>query len=80
MKVKVTEGYTEEYGFERQTSLYIEIDGKRVFRIYELCDCPDDATFGRDLSDCNNIPELLRRAYEAGKAGDSFEIEYAQED
>ena len=80
MKVKVTEDYTEEYGFERQTSLSIEIDGKTVFGINELYECPEDATFGRDLSDCNRIPELLRKAYEAGKAGDNFEIEYVQED
>lgn len=80
MKVNVIEYYTEEYGFERQTSLSIEIDGETVFGINELCDCPEDATFGRDLSDCNNIPELLRRAYEAGKAGEFFEIEYIQED
>jgi hypothetical protein len=66
--------------FERQTSLCVKIDGKRVFGINELCECPEDATFERDLSDCNNIPELLKRAYEAGKAGDFFEIEYVQED
>lgn len=36
MKVKVIEDYTREYGFERQTSLSIEIDGKHVFGINEL--------------------------------------------
>lgn len=76
MKVQVIEYYTEEYRFNRQSSLVIKIDNKQVFGMNELCECPEDATFGRELSDCNNIPELLKRAYEAGKSGDSFVIEY----
>lgn len=80
MKVQVSEYYTEEYGFNRQTSLVIKIDNKQVFSVNELCECPEDATFGRELSDCNNIPELLRKAYEAGRTGDTFEVEYIEED
>lgn len=80
MKVQVQEYYDNRYDFERQSSLVIKIDDKRVFGINELCECPEDATFGRELSDCNNIPDLLRRAYEAGKNGDYFEIEYIKEE
>lgn len=80
MKVQVQECYDNSYDFERQSSLVIKIDDKRVFRMNELCECPEDATFGRDLSDCNNIPDLLRRAYEAGKNGELFEIEYINEE
>lgn len=80
MKVQVQEYWDKSYGFDTQTSLVIEIDGKSVFRMNELCESPEDATFGRDLSDCNNIPSLLRRAYEAGKNGDYFEIEYIKEE
>ena len=80
MKVVVTEDFSKEYGLENQLSLYIEIDGKRVFRIRELCDCPEDATFGRALSDCNSIPSLLQKAYNAGKAGEEFSIEYLTEE
>ena len=80
MKVQVQEYYDNSYDFERQSSLVIKIDGKRVFGISELCECPEDATFRRDLSDCNNIPSLLRRAYESGKNGEEFEIEYIKEE
>ena len=80
MKVEVIEGYTEEFSFERQTSLDIKIDGETEFSIYELSDCPEDATFSRDLSDCNGIPEMLRKAYYAGKAGEEFSVQYLTEE
>ena len=80
MKVQVQECYDNSYDFERQSSLVIKIDDKQVFEINELCESPEDATFGRDLSVCNNIPDLLRQAYEAGKNGDYFEIEYIKEE
>lgn len=80
MIVEVTEYYTKEFGFERQTSLDIDIDGKRAFSIYEFTDCPEDATFGRDLGYCNSIPELLRKAYKAGKAGEEFLVQYLKDE
>ena len=79
MKVQVKE-YYDNSGFRRQGSLVIRIDDKQVFEINDLSDSPEYSTFDRDLSDCNRIPELLRMAYEAGKNGDFFEIEYIKED
>lgn len=81
MKVVVKEGISaHEYTYGSQTSLDIEIDGKGVFSMYELCECPEDATFARDLADCNCIPSLLQKAYNAGKAGEEFSIEYLTEE
>ena len=80
MTIQVKEYYDNSGGFRRQGSLVIKIDDKQVFSINELCESPEDAIFTRDLSDCNRIPGLLRMAYEAGKNGDFFEIEYIEED
>lgn len=80
MKVEVIEENSKEFGYEYQNSLEIKIDGGSVFNMHNLCECPEDASFERDLSDCNYIPELLRRAWEAGKACEEFSIEYIQED
>jgi len=35
---------------------------------------PEDSTLRRDLSFVFNVPHLLRKAYEAGVAGEQFEI------
>jgi hypothetical protein len=80
MKVKVKEYYDNTSVLRPQVSLVIKIDDKQVFCVNELCDSPEDATFDRDLSDCNRIPELLRIAYVAGYNRDFFEIEYIEEE
>jgi len=40
----------------------------------------EDNTLGRNFSDVYSIPELLKRAYEAGKNGEPFEIISAEVD
>ena len=74
MKVKVT-GLTDE-GCERRDYrdvLEISIDGKRAFQVFD--GEPEDATLSRDFNDCYSIPEMMQKAYEAGKNGETFKIE-----
>jgi len=40
---------------------------------------PEDMSFGRDLSDVFNISDLVKAAYEAGKAGEEYHFEYILE-
>ena len=53
-------------------SVRIYIDGKKVL------DCGDgeheDNTLGRNFSDCYSIPQLMEKAFDAGRAGQGFEI------
>jgi len=51
----------------------IFIDGKKVFRVHD--GEHEDNSLGRNFSDCFGIPELMRKAWEAGKNGESFELE-----
>jgi len=53
--------------------LNILIDGKEVFSAGD--NEPEDNTLGRNFNDCYKIPDLMKLAYEAGKAGASFQIE-----
>jgi len=51
----------------------INIDGKQVFSFFD--GEPEDANLLRDFSDCYNIVDALKAAYEAGKNGEPFDIE-----
>jgi len=51
----------------------IEINGEIEFEIGQ--GEPEDMTLYRDMSDCNNIVDMMRQAYEAGKIGEPFEFE-----
>lgn len=63
---------------EYKDVLTIEIDGKRVFEVYD--GESEDANLMRDFNDCFKIPDLLRSAYEAGKAGEDFSVEIERVD
>ena len=53
--------------------LYIHINGKRVFGVMD--GEPEDSNLMRDFNDCFNVPDLMRRAYQAGVSGESIEVE-----
>ena len=53
--------------------LQIYINDKRQFNFHE--GEPEDATLGRDFNDVYNIVFAMRKAHEAGVAGESFEFE-----
>ena len=74
MRVIVTEE-EDEYG--EFASLSIEIDDKTKFSVYHS-DSPEDNNLFRNFSDCYDIPSLLRKAWQAGKNGEEFEIEYLE--
>lgn len=41
---------------------------------------PEDANMGRDFADIVNIDDLVKMAYEAGKNGESLEIDHKNYD
>ena len=77
MRLLVTREHSEDYDYE---SLEIVIDGKSKFKVSNSADAMEDATLSRDFEDCHNIPALLRKAFEAGKNGEDFEIEYIEDE
>jgi hypothetical protein len=77
MKIFVSESEGSENN-DFRSSLSISIDGETKFSAYD--GEPEDATLARDFNDCYSIPDLLKLAYEAGKRGEDFELEYLDED
>lgn len=74
MIVKVisrTEDELAEYDYQDKLEIYVDGVGKFSAHDGE----PEDANLSRDFSECHNIPELMRLAYEAGKNGEEFIIE-----
>lgn len=76
MNIIVTTSMEDENGNSR---CRIAIDGKPVISVGPLWECPEDATLERDLNFVYQIPDLLKRAYEAGKSGEPFLVDYVQE-
>ena len=74
MKVKTTTSL-DEYGDDRW--LKIEVNGKRMFSMGN--GEPEDMTLGRNLNDAYEVVRMMEQAYEAGKAGETFETEEEQE-
>ena len=79
MKIKVL-SLTEEAFDKRdyRDVMEILIDDKSVFCVYD--GEPEDANLRRDFNDCIVVPDLMKMAYEAGVAGETFEIEYLKVD
>lgn len=74
MKVKViTE--SDNWGYE---ALMIVVDGDDVFSVSTSPDSPEDNCLSRDLSDCFKIDDLMKLAYEAGRAGEEFTVEHKE--
>ena len=79
MRVRIEfSGAAFDPGDEYQHRCSIEVDGRTVATGANLSDCPEDANLGRDLRFIYNLPNVLRRAWEAGKAGEAFDYEEAQ--
>lgn len=76
MKVDVY-AWRDSEGYINQ-SLFI--NGKVVSYVYPLYDCPEDAIIGRDLKDCEDLANYIKRGYEAAKNGEELEIEYHEGD
>lgn len=64
-----------EKGLENRdyrAALEITINGKLAFSVAD--GEPEDSNLSRDFNDCYSIPTLMKRAYEAGKAGEEFNL------
>ncbi|KYC67210.1 hypothetical protein [Heyndrickxia coagulans] len=70
MEVKVTYGKN----YDDMETLELEVNGKHELSVRPLNECPEDAYLERDLGFAYDIPDLMKRAYEAGKAGEDFTI------
>lgn len=75
MRVTVIHGTT----YDGMATLKVRVDGKEEISVYPLNECPEDAFLERDLGFAYDIPELMRKAYEAGKDGEEFVIEEIEE-
>jgi len=55
-----------------RNSLEIRIDGKKAVKF--LDGEAEDANLSRDFRDCYKIPELIRKAHEAGARGEVLKV------
>lgn len=65
-----TEEELEDYDWRDKVE--IKVDGQTVF--YVADDEPEDSNLSRSFSDCFSIGDLMKKAYEAGKNGEDFEL------
>lgn len=79
-KVTISEYSREEYGFEQLISQEITTSKGKRLTLRDLTECPEDATFGRDIPYAEVVIGLMKVAYEAGKEGLEFEVEYIDEE
>jgi hypothetical protein len=74
MKIRITERTEDAWAAHDYRNIYsVHIDGAQVFRVSE--GEPKHSRLSKGFKDVKKIPELLRMAYESGKAGESFSVE-----
>lgn len=76
MKIKY-EYHEDEYEDEESAWYSLDMiadDGRVVARFRDMCQCPEDNTYGRDHSDVPRLHDLLAAAYQAGARGEGLEI------
>lgn len=79
-KTKVLKGYysDDEYGGDFSQEVYD--DKKCLFRVANLCECPEDAIIGRDLFDAGDYISAIEYGMELARQGYSqIEIEWEEE-
>jgi hypothetical protein len=77
--MKVVEKTLTEKGFENNDFrgwLEIVVNEKTKFRFYD--GEPEDANMSRDFNDVCSITSVMKQAWQAGRDGEPFEIEYLQ--
>ena len=57
----------------------IEVDGKKEVSASDYGE-PEDNTLGRNLNFVYSLPELMEKAYNAGKNGEDFKITHEEVD
>lgn len=79
MKIEVISRSPEEVeNCDYRDALGIKINGKREFSVWD--GEPEDSNLSRNFSAIYHIPSLLKMAFEAGKNGETFEIENVESD
>ena len=77
MKVEILnrdEESWEEHDYQQKLIINMKTNNSEFhFDVGEQCS--EDANLSRDFSDCYLIKDMLKAAYEAGKNGESLEIE-----
>ena len=74
--ISLTEKAVEERDYR---DIYvIEIDDKKIFSVSD--GEPEDSNLSRDFSDVYSIPELMQKAYDAGKRGEEITFEQIEVD
>jgi len=79
MKIKQTtssDKFSEDNDY--RNFLHIEINGEKKFHF--LDGEPEDNNLSRDFSDCYDIVSALKLAFEAGKNGETLEVEQVKSD
>ena len=76
MKIEFGKCNFNEFGNFKTVWIDINTEkGRGLICVDELNECPEDATFNRELSFVLDIPRLLKMAYEAGKDGEEIAID-----
>ena len=55
--------------------LHIVMDDGTKLEFRDMCECAEDNSYYRDHSDVPQLLEYLKAAYDAGRRGETFEIE-----
>lgn len=76
MKIVIVRRNCDDY----EESQELSIDGKSILSVGPLCECPEDAIIGRDLVDCCRVAGLMKRAFDASGAGETFNLEIVKEE
>ena len=74
--ISLTEKAVEERDYRNE--IEIKINGVRVFRVND--GEPEDSNLSRDFNDCWNIPNLMKKAYQAGVIGNEMTIKWTEVD
>ncbi len=76
MRIVVTSIQSDDYTYE---GLEIVIDDTYKFAVSHSDDTPEDNNLSRNFADCYDIPNMLKKAYEAGLKKEEFKIEYNED-
>ena len=74
--MKVSEESSLDY--EDETTYYrlhIVMDDGTKLEFRDMCQCPEDNSYYRDHRDIPRLVEYINAAYDAGRRGETFEIE-----
>lgn len=75
MKVKIEEYYGDGWSTSDELSIHAEGNGVKNSLHFANGE-PEDNNISRNFSDVRRIADLIIQAYEAGRAGEEFRLDY----